>query len=121
MHKTVNVIGENIMADNNSIEYNKLIRDKIPEIIEAQGKRAVIEVLDADNYKRYLDLKLGEELKEYLEADDVEELADLVEVIYAILDYKAVSREDFKKIRVSKVQKRGAFKKRILLNRVDLR
>jgi len=106
------------MNENNSIEYDKLIRDKIPEIIKDQGKRAVIEVLDADNYKRYLDLKLGEELKEYLEADNVEELADLVEVIYAILDYKAVSREDFEKIRFSKVQKRGAFQKRLLLNRV---
>jgi predicted house-cleaning noncanonical NTP pyrophosphatase (MazG superfamily) len=106
------------MKENNIVEYDKLIRDKIPEIIKDQGKRAVIEVLDADNYKRYLDLKLGEELKEYLEADSVEELADLVEVIYAILDYKGVSREDFEKIRTSKVQKRGAFKKRLLLNRV---
>ncbi len=106
------------MAEKNSIEYDKLIRDKIPQIIKDQGKRAVIEVLDAVNYKRYLDLKLDEELKEYFEADNVEELADLVEVIYAILDYKGVSPENFEKIRTSKVQKRGAFKKRLLLKKV---
>lgn len=106
------------MAEKNSIEYDKLIRDKIPQIIKDQGKREVIEVLDAVNYKRYLDLKLDEELKEYFEADNVEELADLVEVIYAILDYKGVSPENFEKIRTSKVQKRGAFKKRLLLKKV---
>ena len=47
-----------------SITYNKLIRDKIPEIIERSGKKAVTERLDADAYKKYLDMKLGEELQE---------------------------------------------------------
>lgn len=106
------------MESNNSKKYNKLIRDKIPEIIESGGKIAVVEVLDNENYQKYLDIKLEEELKEYLEDGSVEELADLVEVVYALLDCKGVSREEFEKIRIAKVEERGAFKKRLLLREV---
>lgn len=55
------------MENSNSIKYDKLIRDKIPEIIEATGNKAVVEVLDSDNLQKYLNIKLEEELKEYLE------------------------------------------------------
>lgn len=106
------------MENNKSIKYDKLIRDKIPEIIEAKGSKAIVEVLDDDSYRKYLNIKLGEELKEYLEDGRVEELADLVEVVYALLDSKGVSREGFEKIRVGKVEKRGAFKLKLLLKEV---
>lgn len=106
------------MGKSNTIKYNKLIRDKIPEIIEANGKKAVVEVLDDENVLKYLDIKLGEELKEYQESGSVEELADLVEVVYALLDCKGVSLEEFEKIRVDKAEKRGGFKKRLLLKEV---
>ena len=108
------------MEKNNSIKYNKLVRDKIPEIIEAKGSKAIIEVLDNESYHKYLDIKLGEELKEYLEDGSVEELADLVEVVYALLDYKGISKEEFKKIRIAKVEERGAFKNRLLLREVRI-
>ena len=98
----------------------KLVRDKIPEIIEAKGSKAIIEVLDNESYHKYLDIKLGEELKEYLEDGSVEELADLVEVVYALLDYKGISKEEFKKIRIAKVEERGAFKNRLLLREVRI-
>ncbi len=99
-------------------KYNKLIRDKIPEIIENGGKKAVIEVLDNENFRKYLNIKLDEELKEYQEDESVEELADLIEVVYALLELKGISIEEFEKIRVAKVEKRGAFKKRLFLKEV---
>lgn len=100
------------------IKYDKLIRDRIPEIIEGDGKRAVTEVLDDLAFKRYLDIKLEEELKEYLVADSVEELADLVEVVYALLDLKGVSIEEFERLRKDKASKRGSFTKRLVLKEV---
>lgn len=98
--------------------YNKLIRDRIPEIVEAKGSKAIVEILDAESYGKYLDIKLGEELKEYLEDGSVEELADLVEVVYALLEVKGVTLEEFEKIRTAKAEERGAFKKRLLLKEV---
>ena len=53
-----------------------------------------------------------------LEDNNVEELADIVEVIYGILDSKNVSIEDFESIRKNKIEKRGAFKERIFLEKV---
>jgi predicted house-cleaning noncanonical NTP pyrophosphatase (MazG superfamily) len=99
--------------------YNKLIRDKIPEIIESTGKKYKIEVLDDVQYKQALDEKLKEELDEYLTDDSVDELADLVEVIYAMLDYKGVTLEAFEKIRLDKQKDRGAFKQRLFLEYVE--
>ncbi len=99
--------------------YNKLIRDKIPEIIESTGKKYKIEVLDDLQYKHALDEKLKEELDEYLTDDTVNELADLVEVIYAVLDYKGVTLEAFENIRLDKHKSRGAFTKRLFLEYVE--
>ena len=100
--------------------YNKLVRDKIPEIIlKNDGKICKTRTLNNDEYLDSLNTKLQEEVKEYLESGDVEELADLEEVLLAILDAKQVSHDEFEKIRLSKVQKRGAFKDRIFLESVD--
>ena len=99
--------------------YNKLVRDKIPEIILKSSRKPITSVLDKDNYKKELDKKLQEELQEYLKDDNVEELADLVEVVYAILDFKNVTIQKFERIRNEKVSQRGAFKDRIFLERVE--
>lgn len=101
-----------------SKKYNKLIRDKIPGIIEAGGSKAVVEVLDNENFHKYLNIKLAEEFKEYQESGSIEELADLVEVVYALLDCMGVTREQFDAIRSSKNIERGAFKKKLLLKEV---
>ena len=61
---------------------------------------------------------MGEELQEYLDSESVEELADLVEVVYAILDDKKISLQEFELIRKQKVQERGAFQKKLLLKEV---
>ena len=100
--------------------YNKLVRDKIPEIIVADnGKTCVTRIMEDDEYLETLNTKMQEELKEYLESGDVEELADLEEVLRAILDIKGVSYEEFEKIRDAKVDERGAFKKKIFLESVS--
>ena len=96
-------------------EYDKLIRDKIPEIITADGKEYEIEVMEDDEYKKYLDKKLKEEVEEYLESGEVEELADIMEVLYAIMEAKGVSVEEVEKIRKDKVDERGAFEKKLRL------
>lgn len=98
--------------------YNKLVRDKIPQIIEQSGKKAVVEKVTDEAYIKLLNEKLGEELKEFMESQSVEELADLVEVIYAILEYKKIGIEDFEAIRQNKNNNRGAFKEKLLLKEV---
>lgn len=98
--------------------YNKLVRDKIPSIIEQSGKQCAVETLDNDDYFDRLNEKLAEELEEYNQDFSVEELADLLEVVYAILDYKKISRDEFEKIRLAKLAKRGGFTKRLLLKEV---
>ena len=100
--------------------YNKLVRDKIPEIIfENDHKNCKTRTLDDAEYLKELNTKLQEELKEYLESGDVEELADLEEVLRAVLNAKHVTLNDFESIRQTKADKRGAFDKRIFLESVD--
>lgn len=100
------------------IKYNKLVRDRIPEIIEKSGKKAIVQKLDDEAYKKFLDEKLVEELQEYLDGDSVDELADLVEVIHSILKYKRIEITDFYGIQKKKAEERGAFEKRLLLKEV---
>lgn len=98
--------------------YNKLVRDRIPEIIEADGKKCKIENLSDGDYLKMIDEKLDEELAEYHKEQNIEELADLVEVIYAAAEARGYSIEELEKVRVDKAEKRGVFRKRILLREV---
>ena len=101
------------------IEYDKLIRDKIPEIIEQSGKKCIIEVMDNDTYIEYLDQKLNEELAEYQQDKSIEELADLLEVMYAVVAARGYSVAELERIRLEKAEKRGAFEKKLLLKSVS--
>jgi predicted house-cleaning noncanonical NTP pyrophosphatase (MazG superfamily) len=103
-----------------TIRYDKLVRDRIPEIIESDGKTAEIEILDDREYRRCLDEKLGEELNEYLESGKLEELADIMEVIYALVDLEGTSRDEFERIRAEKEADRGGFSKRFFLKEVRI-
>ena len=98
--------------------YNKLVRDKIPEIINADDRKAVTRILNEEEYSNELNKKLQEEVNEYLTDDNVEELADIIEVIYGILNAKNIKLEEFENIRKAKVEKRGAFQERIFLEKV---
>ena len=95
--------------------YNKLVRDKIPEIIEADGKSCKTRILDDKEYLEMIDKKLDEELDEYHKDKNAEELADLLEVIYAAANARGYSVAELEKIRLDKADKRGAFKDKLLL------
>ncbi len=99
--------------------YNKLVRDRIPEIIEQGGKHCRTQVLSDEDYLRMVDAKLDEELAEYHADGSVEELADLLEVIYAAAAARGCGREELEEIRRLKAEKRGGFEKKILLVDVD--
>ena len=106
------------MAHKNAIIYNKLVRDRIPEIIESSGKTCTTEILSNENYLRMLDAKLDEELAEYHKDQSIEELADLLEVIHAAAFARGYTPEDLERVRAEKAAKRGGFEKRILLKEV---
>ena len=101
-----------------TIKYNKLVRDRIPEIIEASGKRCVCATLSDEGYLAKLDEKLNEELAEYQESKSMEELADLLEVIRAVAAARGSSAEEVEAIRQDKAARRGGFEKKILLTKV---
>ena len=97
------------------IIYNKLVRDKIPEIIKASGKTYETEILSDEEYLQMLDKKLDEELTEYHQEQNIEELADLLEVLYATARARGYSIEEIEKVRIDKRKARGGFDKKILL------
>ena len=97
------------------MKYNKLVRDRIPEIVESKGKACVTEILPDDKYLEMIDAKLDEELLEYHTDKNLEELADLVEVIYAATKARGYTLEELEEVRAKKAAERGAFDKKILL------
>ena len=99
------------------IIYNKLVRDKIPEIIEQAGQACACSVFTSVA-PVMLDEKLNEELAEYQEDKSIEELADLLEVVRAVARARGSSIEEVEDIRRHKAEKRGGFEKRILLEEV---
>ena len=101
------------------IIYNKLVRDKIPEIIEESGKTCETEILSDEEYLQMLDKKLDEELAEYHQEQNIEELADLLEVLYATAKARGYSIEELEQVRVEKQKARGGFDKRLLLKHVS--
>lgn len=99
--------------------YNKLIRDKNVKIMEDKGCKVTYEILDDKRYGDELDKKLKEEVNEYLADYSIEEMADVMEVIYALLDYRGVSMDEVEKIRIEKRNRKGAFKDKIFLKDVE--
>ena len=99
--------------------HNKLVRDKIPEIIENAGKKPVTHTLSKDEYITELDKKLNEECAEYQADKSIEELADMLEVMYAIAEARGWSVSKLEAVRKSKAEKRGGFKDKIYLEYVE--
>ena len=97
--------------------YNKLVRDNIPEIMIKNGATPITKILSDEEYLIELNKKLLEEVKEYLESKEIEEHADIEEVILAIIEAKSLTRDKLEEIRIKKVRKRGAFKKKIYLEK----
>lgn len=93
--------------------YNKLVRDKIPKILDGKGIQYEKRIASDEEYKTELVKKLGEETEEFLKAGDSEDLADIIEVIEALKklpDYKNVEE-----IRENKREDRGGFDQKIIL------
>ena len=95
--------------------YNKLVRDRIVEIIEAKGQTAIWHTATDDEYRQKAIEKLQEELAEFLESENPEELADLLEIAYAVAESLGVSHEELETMRSKKATARGGFAKRIIL------
>ncbi len=99
--------------------HNKLVRDRIPEIIRINGQSCLCRTLNDQEYLDALDAKLSEELSEYLEDKSMEELADLLEVIRAVIIARGSTYEEVEAIRKAKAETRGGFEKRIWLAETD--
>ena len=104
---------------NKPVYFNKLVRDKIPEIISKNGSNPTIKVLNGEEYKIALFEKLTEECAEVISAENkehlTEELADLFEVIHSIIKNQDITFEEIEKVRLSKKEKRGGFDEKIFL------
>lgn len=97
------------------VQYNKLVRDRISEIIETQGEKANYRVLDDKEYTRHLEEKLDEEVGEYHQEKNLEELADILEVVFALSEDLGHSTEELMEVYQKKQEKRGGFRGRIFL------
>ncbi|EOO40974.1 nucleoside triphosphate pyrophosphohydrolase [Bacillus mycoides] len=99
--------------------YNKLIRNKLPQIIKSNGKTPKIRILPEDEYIKEICKKTQEELTEYLEADTkehkLEELSDLLELINALAEYEGTTLKEINNIRKKKAKERGGFQNRVFL------
>ena len=95
--------------------YNKLVRDRIPEIITESGAECKTEILSDEKYLEMIDAKLDEELAEYHKDQNIEELADLLEVIRAATIARGYTLEELESVRAKKAEQRGGFDKKILL------
>ena len=95
--------------------YNKLVRDRIPEIIERNGGKAEVRILSDEEYRLCLEQKLDEEVGEYHRDKNAEELADILEVVYALAASIGCSKEELLEIYQKKHDARGGFNKKLLL------
>ena len=100
------------------VKYNKLVRDRIPEIIETSGRKCVCSMLIDHDYLVKLDEKLNEELAEYQESKSLEELADLLEVIRAVAAARGSSYDEVEALRRKKAAERGGFEKKVFLSEI---
>ncbi len=100
-------------------KYNKLVRDKIPEIIHSQGKGVCFRSLSENEFLEYLENKLDEEVAEFHESKSLEELADIVEVLYALAEVHGHTVFELGRMRRRKLREKGGFVKRICLEGVE--
>ena len=97
------------------MEFNKLVRDRIPEIIFNSGLRPITRTLDEAEYVSCLEKKLDEEVSEYHESKEMEELADVLEVVYALCEAGGHDVDELHSIYQRKHEERGGFSKRVFL------
>lgn len=101
------------------MSYQKLVRDKIPEIITAGGKKPIIRIMEAAEYTDSLHQKLDEEVAEFHQDKNAQELADILEVVFALAADLGISREMLMEVYHQKHEQRGGFRKKIFLEGVE--
>lgn len=99
--------------------YDKLIRDKIPEVIAADGKSCKTRVLHDDEYRQHLKTKLQEEVDEFTKTPCIEEIADILEVLEYLAKCLGADMGDVEAIKRVKKEERGGFEKRLFLEYVE--
>ena len=97
------------------MKYNKLVRDKIPSIMESQGLKPETLILDQPHYTYFLEAKLDEETAEFHKEKNLEELADILEVVYALAENLGSSKEELLGTYEKKHRERGGFRDRVFL------
>lgn len=100
-------------------EYDKLVRDNIPQIIKDDGETPITEVVHDEKYRRRLRQKLEEEVNEYLESGEAEELADILEVVYALGEEDGCDSTRLEELREKKRENRGGFDRGIVLKKIE--
>ena len=108
-----------VKIDDDMIDYVGILAKLSLSPEEKDGRKAKTRNLDDEEYRKQLNKKLQEEVKEYLEDNNLEELADIVEVVYGILNSMNVTVDDFEKVRKNKKEKNGGFEKKIYLEEAE--
>ena len=100
-------------------EYDKLVRDRIPEVVREDGETPVVHEVDGEAYRDRLAAKLVEEAEEYAESRNVEELADVLEVVDALENALDIEDGELVQRQAEKASKRGRFEDGVVLERVE--
>lgn len=103
--------------DKSAKKYHKIVRDRIPEIIEASGMTCTCQTLSDKDCIHLLDEKLNEKLAEYQKSKSLEKLADLLEVVQEVVKVRGWTMEELERVRASKVAERGGVDNRILFKK----
>ncbi|MEG2411517.1 MAG: nucleoside triphosphate pyrophosphohydrolase [Clostridium sp.] len=98
--------------------YDKLVRDKIPAIIEADGKQCDVVIAPKEEMGDLLEKKLMEEVGEYIADKNLEELADVMEVLFGLAKNLGYSEEELIEKRRVKFEERGGFMEGVVLKGV---
>lgn len=100
-------------------KYDKLVRDKIPQVLDAKGIKSVTHRVEGDEYFTRLVAKLREEVEEFAKDANEEEIADIMEVLNAVILAKGFSKEKIEEIRKKKLGERGGFSEKIILEQTE--
>lgn len=102
--------------------YNKLIRDRIPEIIEGAGEKPYIKILNKKEYFENAKKKILEEAEELGKAKNrkkiINEIVDIQELLDVLMSEMGLTKTEIKKRQEIKNKKRGGFKKRLFLIKI---
>ena len=100
-------------------EYDKLVRDRIPEVVRENDETPVTHTVDGEAYRERLREKLVEEATEFRDDPTVEELGDVLDVVAAIREAEPVDESDLQRKRQAKAAQRGGFEDGVVLDRVE--